>query len=108
MPKKCDRPIFQYTDSDNVVSDVKAGGVLFYKIDDDDHIKFLMIKNRGKYEDFGGCTDNGDKNIMETIAREVQEESNNIFKKKDILNRIKTITPIYSKISKYLLYIIPL
>ena len=42
-----------------------------------------MIKNidRNKYEDFGGCVDHNDNNVISTIIRELSEESNNVFDK---------------------------
>lgn len=100
------RPTFQY-EQDNVTYDIKAGGILFYKIEDNS-VKFLMIRNRDRYEDFGGCTDNCDKNIQDTIAREVEEESNKLFSKSNILERMGKTEPIINKTSKYLLYILKL
>jgi hypothetical protein len=99
-----DRPVFYY--KNDPISEIKAGGLLFYypnkKTND---IDFLMIKSRGYFEDIGGRTDKVDKTANSTIAREVEEESNKIFKKKYILNVIKKETPLYTKPSKYLLYI---
>ena len=99
---KIAQPVFYYTKKQ---LPVKAGGVIFYHIDGM-NINFLMINNRDKYEDFGGKTDPKDSNYEETVAREVEEESNNIFKKTDILKKIKNMVPIYTKHSKYLLYFI--
>lgn len=100
------QPVFYYT-KDRLP--VKAGGILFYYVDNDyETIKLLMIKNRGKYEDFGGKTDNKDKNFKHTVAREVYEESNGIFKKGDILDKIKNIIPLYKETSKYILYFLEL
>lgn len=88
--------------------EIKAGGIIFYKYINDE-IYLLLIKSNNKYEDFGGKTDNSDQSICETIAREVEEESNKIFKKKNILKRIEKCTDyIYSSISKYLIYVIEL
>ncbi len=94
---------------DNTDQPLKAGGVLFYKINTDSNdIDFLLIKNRNKYEDFGGRIDDEDKSILETISREVEEESNGIFKKKDIIDKLKYDDAIYFKHSKYLIYLIEL
>jgi len=138
------RPIFYY--KNNMVCELKAGGVILYKYENK-NVKFLMIHSNNKYEDFGGRTDNHDKNIEETIAREAEEESNKILDKKSILNEIhkykndvcdirdeidelevdelekefnlflgntinkpnnrNIIKEVYSKPSKYLIYIIP-
>jgi hypothetical protein len=106
MPKPIDdRPTFYYNNDKEL--EIRAGGAIFYKIINDD-IQFLLIHSRGKYEDFGGRTDKIDKSINHTIAREVDEESNNIFKQKDILKRIKNLQPIFTRKSKYQIYIIPL
>ena len=97
------QPIFYYDGKTD--NEIKAGGVMFYTYDKKSRdLKFLMIKNRNRYEDFGGKTDSEDSSIEETIAREVEEESNGIFKKTDILDRIKDKKPIYTKNSKYLIY----
>ena len=101
--RKQKNPVFYFNnDKEN---EIKAGGVLFYFYDKKKNtLKFLMINNRNKYEDFGGKTDRIDKNIISTVSREVEEESNCIFSKKSIFNRIKNMTPIYTKNSKYVIY----
>lgn len=100
--KKGSQPIFYY--KDNKELEIKAGGVIFYHIDSENHLKFLMIKNRGKYEDFGGKTEKVDTCIEDTISREVDEESNSIFKKSDVKKGLKNNSSIYTNNSKYLLY----
>jgi len=101
--KRGEHPIFYY--DDKTENEIKAGGVMFYTYDKKSRdLKFLMIKNRNRYEDFGGKTDKVDLSIEETVAREVEEESNGIFKKSDIIDRIKDKKPIYTKNSKYLIY----
>lgn len=100
--KSNSQPIFYY--NNNKKYQIKAGGAIFYHIDDKKNLKFLMIKNKNKYEDFGGKTDMNDLSIEETVAREVEEESNKIFTKKEIIENIKNLTPIYTQASKYLLY----
>lgn len=105
--KQISRPTFYFNQDDK--QEIRAGGGIFYKIDKDtQQISLLMIKTRGKYEDFGGKTDNIDANINETIAREVDEESNGLLKKKGVLKRICNCVPLYSGSSKYMLYIIEL
>ena len=101
MPTK--KPIFYF--NNNKDNEIKAGGTLFYFYDKKCNVlKFLMIKCFGKYEDFGGKTEKKDPNIASTICREVEEESNFIFKKNKLLKRIKDLKPLYTKNSKYLVY----
>lgn len=84
---------------------VTAGGVILYRIQNNE-LQLLLMTNRGKYEDLGGTSESGDKNIYETVAREVSEESNGLVERKNILKRIKVSNYIYSKTSKYILFII--
>lgn len=101
------RPTF-YLDIDKT-EEVRAGGILFYKYTDDmTNFDLLLINSRNNYEDFGGCTDNDDKNILDTVAREVEEESNHIFKKEFVMDKIKETEPVYIKHCKYALYFIEL
>jgi len=110
MTKKLDRcltnnrPVFHYKTEEN---EVKAGGVLFYK-KHEDSIKLLMVYSRDKYEDFGGRTDVDDADYLDTVAREVEEESNKIFLREDIRKRIEKLEPVYIKVSKYVLYFVEL
>lgn len=100
------RPTFYYTINQRKYP-IRAGGVMFYK-KNDDNIELLMIHNqdRNRYEDFGGCTDEKDKSIEETIAREVEEESNGVFKKNDIIQRLRFARRAYCNSSKYLMYFV--
>ena len=101
------RPTF-YLDEEKQI-ELRAGGVLFYKFNEDKtNFDLLLIYSRNNYEDFGGCTDAIDKDILDTVSREVDEESNNIFKKDIIRNKIKDLDPIYIKHCKYALYFIEL
>jgi hypothetical protein len=103
---KDNRPTFLYNNDPEL--EIRAGGAIFYKIDKNSTVQFLMLNSRGKYEDFGGKTDIKDKTINHTIAREVDEESNHIFIKKNILKRINNLTPCYTRKSKYQIYFIKL
>lgn len=100
------RPTFYYTINQRKYP-IRAGGVMFYK-KNDDNIELLMIHNqeRNRYEDFGGCTDEKDKSIEETIAREAEEESNKVFKKNDIIQRLRFARSAYCNSSKYLMYFV--
>lgn len=108
--KKFDRKIFSITLENGEIADITAGGVILYRIINN-KVELLLATNRHKYEDLGGRTDNEDKDISNTISREVYEESNKLINKQSILNRIKSRIKrkdyILSKTSKYLLFIIP-
>jgi hypothetical protein len=96
------KPIFKYKNNY-----IKAGGVLFYRIYDNDK-EFLVIEENNKYSDLGGKIEEYDKNIYDTISREVYEESNNYFEKDKIYNILiqNENKGIYIKNAKYLLYIL--
>lgn len=102
--KRKKNPVFYYNNKTS--KEIKAGGVLFYYYNKNENkLKFLMINNKGKYEDFGGRTEDIDKSIEYTVSREVEEESNKIFLRNDVLNIISSNFPLYIKHSKYVLYI---
>jgi hypothetical protein len=98
---KITKPVFSHDGGD-----VKAGGCLLYKFNKDNELYILLMKSREKFEDLGGTTDTKDKTILDTISREVYEESNKLISKESIKARIEKLTPIYIKTSKYLLYIL--
>jgi hypothetical protein len=103
------RPTF-YFDNDET-KEIKAGGVIFYKYYNK-NIEILLshIEINNIYEDLGGKTSYKDKNIYDTIAREVDEESNSLFKKKHIKERLlklKSESYIYIEHCKYLLFFLP-
>lgn len=100
-----DRPTFYFNNDD--LYPIRAGGVMFY-YKHDNTCDFLMIYCKQKYEDFGGRTDKKDSDIIETISREVSEESNNVFTKEFVKEKISDSQAVYIKISKYLLYFIEL
>lgn len=101
---KPDRPTFYLKNED---SPIRAGGVIFYYFSEKT-VELLMIKHNNIYEDFGGKTDKQDKTFIDTVSREVDEESNGIFKKEEIEKKIKDKKPVYTKCSKYILYFIEL
>jgi ADP-ribose pyrophosphatase YjhB (NUDIX family) len=103
------RPTFNYNDDTEL--EIRAGGLIYYRIveDPDTNIsepKFLMIKARGKYEDFGGCTDKVDSCIEETVAREAFEESNEIFEQEQVLEQVKKTVGTYNSRSKYVVFLV--
>lgn len=101
------RPTFYY--NNNKMLPIRAGGVLFYRFNvDKNESEFLMINIDGTYEDFGGKTDACDKSIEDTISREAEEESNNIFTHKQIYDLLQDPSHkrVYVKRAKYLVYII--
>lgn len=101
---KKNRPTF-YLDEAETEKPVRAGGVIFYRRVEN-KIDVLLVENKGYYEDLGGCTDEGDKDIYDTVAREVEEESNNIFKRARLRKRILKADYVYMTRSKYIVYII--
>lgn len=107
-----DRPTFYLNDDKS--KPIRAGGVIIYRINDDTTMDILIVETKRSsglvYEDFGGCTDVCDDNYVETIVREVHEESNGLIKKPKTRERILKCSEneyYYSEKSKYLLYIIP-
>ena len=97
------RNTFYY--NENKDDEIKAGGLLIYKIENNE-IFLLLIENRGLYEDIGGCSDIEDDSIYETIIREVEEETNHVIKKENINNLLEKNEEFYNKKCKYLLLII--
>lgn len=101
-PKK-----FTFNLDNNEEHPVSAGGVLFYR-KSKKSIDLLLVSSRGMFEDLGGRVDAADKTIFETVSREVKEESNKQFSKRDILKRVKACNNyIYMARSKYVVYILP-
>jgi 8-oxo-dGTP pyrophosphatase MutT (NUDIX family) len=97
-----------YIQDDNSMP-VTAGGVLIYKnINNTMHL--LMIDNLNIYEDIGGKIDPDDEDIYDAIAREVEEETNKMIEKKDIIERIKKAQQlshwVYVSRSKYVIFLI--
>ena len=101
------RPVYYF--NNDKTCEIKAGGVLFYiKKNYPQQSELLLISSQRGYEDFGGCTDICDNDIIDTIAREVEEESNGIFNKKYIREQINNLEPIYIIVCKYVLYLVEL
>lgn len=100
----------RYKYVDNLNNQITSGGILFYRLNNNNK-EFLLIENkdRNKYEDFGGCVEDKDSNIYDTIRRELLEESNNIFSNylnnEDIMKLIDNSDRLYNKNNKYLLLI---
>lgn len=82
---------------------VTAGGILLYRYRDD-KVQFLMIQKKGIHEDIGGKATIRDIDIVETIRREIHEESNNILNigRDRFYNSIRIINPG----SKYCIYLL--
>jgi len=93
---------YSFTIDDNIIY---AGGVIVYRINNN-NVELLLMKSRGKYEEFGGTINKEDKYIYDTVAREVDEESNSIIKYESVIERIKTSTYVCSKRSKYIIYLL--
>jgi hypothetical protein len=105
------RPTFYYKGIENTYNEIRAGGVIFYKFQGG-KLKLLLINKTHDqlYEDFGGKTDMEDYTILDTITREIYEESNKIIKKKFIMRKLlnKNSCELYNNKSKYLVFLIKL
>ena len=101
------RPTFYFENDIN--KPIRAGGVLIYK-KNNGFLKFLLIRKLtfgdNMHEDIGGKTDVGDNDIIDTISREVSEETNNVINKEIIKEQIKAGRPLYVPFSKYLIYLV--
>ena len=84
---------------------ITAGGVILYRFVKN-NMELLLADSRGVYEDLGGCVDDNDKNIYDTVSREAYEESNKLLSKTKIKNRLKDAPSMYAPKSKYVVYII--
>ncbi len=82
---------------------ITAAGALFYKRIEK-KIYLLISQSDGKYEDIGGKIEPKDKNIYETICREIKEETNS--KILITSDRLKISQYVYVPHSKYIIYII--
>jgi 8-oxo-dGTP pyrophosphatase MutT (NUDIX family) len=94
--------------NDNPTKPVTAAGVILYRFDGK-KMQLLLINSRNKLEDIGGKIDQIDDSIEEAAAREVEEETNGMIKRDDIIDRLnatKSNELIYVKNSKYVIYVI--
>ena len=99
------KKIFFITNNEEDIA-LSAGGVIFYKITDGE-LFLLLSYSREKYEDLGGRCDINDKDIFDTIAREVEEESNKLILRDAVLKRIKNNSKYaICKQSKYMVHFI--
>lgn len=105
MDQKNLRPTFYYNEDKTMP--IRAGGCLIYKVFND-KIKFLMIKKTydEKYEDIGGKTDINDITEIDTISREVEEETNMVIDKNIIKYQLSKSKSVYIPCSKYIIYLI--
>ncbi len=86
---------------------VRAAGVLFWRRINN-KIDLLLIENPWMkyFEDIGGKTDIVDTEYIDTIAREVEEETNGIIKASYIKTVLPNTTKYYCKDGKYLLHVV--
>lgn len=84
---------------------IYAGGLIIYRINNGE-LELLLMKSRGKYEEFGGTINREDKDIFDTVAREVDEESNGVIKYDSVIDRIKTCSYVCAKKSKYIVFLL--
>ena len=97
------RPTFYYLFDNN--SPIRAGGVIIYrKINN--ITELLLIKKKDRYEDIGGKTDVTDENELDTVSREVYEETNSVINKDIIKKQLTYSKSCYCLKSKYILYFV--
>ena len=105
MSMRDGRPTFYYNNDPDMR--IRAAGLLVYRFTKGmTEPEYLMIKYKGRYEDFGGKTDIVDSCIDDTVIRETDEESNGVLNSDSISNKIKNSKPVYCHWSKYLVHII--
>lgn len=86
---------------------VSAAGCLFYRIKNGTHLQLLLIqyktKNISKLDDLGGKVDIEDKQIINCIMRETEEETNNAITKHTVWKHFaeKDYLPYYTMHCKY-------
>ena len=97
------KKIFYFEDDET--KPIMAGGMTMYKIENK-AIYLLLVEKLGELEDLGGKTDTKDNTIYDTVSREVFEESNGVFDKNDIKNRLPKAKYTYNQNSKYIIYIV--
>lgn len=97
--------VTKYLDND-ISKNITAGGLILYKKDKSGNLKLLLIKKKGMYEDIGGKIDLEDETIYDTVAREVEEETNNVISSNSIIERIKKAPYFYSSHSKYVIFVV--
>ena len=101
------RPTFYF--ENDLTKPIRAGGVLIYK-KYNGNFKFLLIKKLtfgdDLHEDIGGKTDTEDIDIIDTISREVSEETNKVIDRNIVREQIKKGKPLYVPFSKYLIYLV--
>lgn len=84
---------------------ISAAGVLIYR-NHQDKMLCLIQDHNNLYEDIGGKIDRVDGQMIETIGREVEDETNGIICSSDIIGRLATAKKIYIPASRYCLHII--
>lgn len=98
------RPTFYF--NNDITKPIRAGGLILYRFNNNS-MELLLEESRGIIEDIGGKSDYEDKDIYEMIAREVDEESNNVLDKKDIyLRLVNANNYVYIEKSKYIVFLL--
>ena len=94
-----------YLDDDPTMP-ITAGGILLYRTTNG--LQFLIEEIDSTYEDIGGKCDSTDPTIFSAVAREVEEETNGVIKRDDIMERLEDASTIkfYSSQSKYVIYLV--
>lgn len=95
------RPTFFYQDNE-----IRAGGILFYRFTNKGKVEVLLSNKNNRYEDIGGKTDSVDKTILDTISREVHEETNGLFNSNVVASQLYKNRDNGISNGKYLLFVI--
>ena len=71
------RPTFYYRCINGFIGQVKGSGILFYVIDKENNVKWLMTNVFGVYGDIGGKTSEKDLTPLDTAIRHTLFKTNN-------------------------------
>lgn len=64
---------------------MKAAGILFYRVLEDNAVELLLRNSKEKgFADLGGKIEDCDRDIYDIAAREAWEESNKVFDMDDL------------------------
>lgn len=91
--------------NDDKTKPVIAVGILIYK-NVCDKMKLLIVYTKNRYEDIGGKIDQQDNTIYDTACRKIEEKTNGLIRRIDIINRIQNSQYIYIPKSKYLIFLL--
>ena len=88
---------------------LRAGGITFYREHATLGVQFFFLsdKRRSTWEDFGGKTQEGDISILDTIAREGEEETNKLYTQAKLREALESAPKIFISSGLYLSCLLP-